>query len=297
MRARYLLPWLVVGAIFGFAPGELVRSKEWLRAHPDDPLPTVLGGLLISATIFAGPSLYAWWVGLRFKDLYGAFPSRRAFVQLALAGIPSLTLTVALFYAVFVPLSLLFPEGVQSWLFDESAPIYSVSAPYPYVANMLGFILVVVAAPIAEEWFIRGLLLGRWSRKVGTVRAIARTSIMFGLLHQDVVGALVGAVILCGVYAHYRSLWAPTIVHASHNLIVWVFAVLMGHGFGPVELTTVEQLRHAWWLPIGGLLITLPWAIHLRTRVQPFSTWRFPDPRGRVETALDDRNRPAAVTT
>ena len=278
MRARWLLVWLIAGLFFSFAPGEIVRSPAWLKAHPDDSLATSLGSLLTSACIFIPPAIYAWWAGLRISQLYGPWPARREAVQLALVGVPTLGLSLTVVYLVFAPLSLVFPEAMQEFLFKNESPIDSAGAPYPFLANAVGFLATVIAAPVAEEWFVRGLLLNRWSYKVGVIRAVMRTSLVFALLHPDPIGALIFGFIMCGLYAHFGTLWAPTLAHATNNAIAWGFSVLFVHGPTASEVASVAAFRSAWWIPVIGVLLVLPWAIRLRGRYKPISTWRFAAP-------------------
>ena len=292
LRARFLLPWLFAGLYFGFAPGEVVRSRDWLKAHPDDPLPIALGSLLISALILVGPAIQVRRAGLFMRDLYGEFPSRRQLFQLASLAVPTFGMSMAASYAVFASVSLAFPDAMQEWLFENPAVLYHAGPPYPFLANFAGFLAVVVAAPIAEEWFVRGLLLGRWAHTAGVVRGVIRTSLVFALLHQDPVGSFLFGFLMCGLYAHYGSLWAPTVVHASHNALVWTLAVLATHGPASWRVTTVAGLQAAWWIPVVGVLLMLPWALRLRGRYQPLATWQFAAAAGSYRSGVSSSRAP-----
>jgi len=280
IRARFLMPWLIVGLYFSFAPGELTRSPEWIKAHPDDPLPEALAVFFTSLVLLVPPAIAVWWAGSDIRDLYGRFPSGRTVAFLIGCGIPSVGLSLVAFYLVFAPLSFGFPQALQTWF--SSAPmrnLYSPGPPYPLLGNVAGFLAMVVVGPIAEEWFVRGLLLARWSAKVGILRAIIRTSVVFALLHPNPVDAFVFSFAMCGLYARFDSLWAPTLVHASHNAIVWCLAAI-GPVIGePTDIASFAQVWKWWWLPAIGLLLMLPWALRLRGRYRPMSTWRFPVPR------------------
>ncbi len=46
-------------------------------------------------------------------------------------------------------------------------------------------LVAVVFAPLVEELFFRGLLLRSLQRRVGTGRAVALSSVLFGLAHPQ----------------------------------------------------------------------------------------------------------------
>ena len=69
---------------------------------------------------------------------------------------------------------------------------------------------------------------------------------------------------MCALFARHRSLWPPTVVHATHNAVAWALSVGAVHYPDAVDLATVEHLRAAWWLPVLGLVLVLPWALRFR---------------------------------
>jgi hypothetical protein len=129
------------------------------------------------------------------------------------------------------------------------------ASPLPAVrssADILGIALaLVVVAPIAEEIFFRGFAITAWQRDLGPVRALARSSLFFGLIHLIDPGAQAGslregvavAVVLAVVYLPLGALFGwlyqragllPAIAaHASFNATTLALATLAGRLSSP----------------------------------------------------------------
>ena len=81
-------------------------------------------------------------------------------------------------------------------------------------------LLAVVAGPIAEELFFRGLLYGCLRVRLGVWRGLWSTAFLFAFLHTDPVAFLpiLGLGLLFGwVYEKTGSLAASMAVHIFHN--------------------------------------------------------------------------------
>ena len=89
---------------------------------------------------------------------------------------------------------------------------------------------------------------------------------------------------MCALFARHRSLWPPTVVHATHNAVAWALSVGAVHYPDAVDLATVEHLRAAWWLPVLGLVLVLPWALRFSKDYGPMSTWSFATPERAAPT-------------
>ncbi len=92
---------------------------------------------------------------------------------------------------------------------------------------VLAVIAAVVLAPLAEELLFRGLLYRSLKRRWRIVPATAVSSVLFAVVHVDVVFsqplALVGltlvGVVLAVAYERTGSLIVPIVIHAVHNAI------------------------------------------------------------------------------
>ena len=275
VRGRFLVSWLLMAIAISIAV-TLGVEPDWGEtldpAAPPDPTPDALFGLVLAALLIAVPLARSHAAGLRVQRLYPSFP-RHPF-RLAALAFPMVGIAFIGLYVFFAPLSVVAPDLVQAWLFEDQPVFYARSEPIPWLGNLLAFLAIVVAAPVSEEWLFRGLLFNRWSRKWSVRTGVILSSALFAVLHTDLIGAFVFGVVMCGLYARTGSLWAPTLVHAANNALAWLLAVLDAHGVIPAELETVSQLQEAWWLPVLGVLLVLPWA--RRGWQERPSSWTLP---------------------
>ena len=146
------------------------------------------------------------------------------------AEIPSaLKLTVFLFifsiaaaYALFIPLSHIAPNFVQWWYLDIPPLIFFESGSYPVFANILSFLSLVVIGPVIEEVLFRGLLLRIWIKKWRLIKSVILSSLIFGALHADPIGACVFGIGMCVLYLRTQSLYLPILCHMANNLVAWL---------------------------------------------------------------------------
>jgi membrane protease YdiL (CAAX protease family) len=90
---------------------------------------------------------------------------------------------------------------------------------------VLGFIVLVICAPVLEEMFFRGFLFKGWqASKLGAVGAIILTSLLFTAIHAQQYDASILAFLLIFSFilgfARYRSgsLYLPIYLHLLNNL-------------------------------------------------------------------------------
>lgn len=93
----------------------------------------------------------------------------------------------------------------------------------------LGFqiLLIVIAAPLAEEIAFRGLLFGGLRKKMPMIPAALIGGAFFGLLHFATGWSAVPVLIFLGVvfavlYEKTGSLWPPILLHAVNNAFALV---------------------------------------------------------------------------
>jgi membrane protease YdiL (CAAX protease family) len=110
----------------------------------------------------------------------------------------------------------------------------------------------VVAAPILEEVFFRGLLLDGLSRRWNASAAVAASALLFGAAHLPIlpqaVNAFVVAVVMGYIYLSTRSLIPVIVIHAINNGLAYLTLELTGS-----QSTDTRQL-------IGN--DTIYWAIY-----------------------------------
>jgi len=116
-------------------------------------------------------------------------------------------------------------------------------------------ILAVGLAPVVEEFFFRGLIQSRLSRRFGPVIGILVAAALFAAVHLLVwvfpIHFLLGAAFGLVVWVT-RSIWAGVFLHAVNNLLA-LLGIGMGDAAGPSQPGTGPGDMLAWYL--AGLLL------------------------------------------
>ena len=118
-------------------------------------------------------------------------------------------------------------------------------------------LLFVVASPVCEELFFRGLLLRGFAAGFGPGRAVLYASLLFSALHgkelQLLILALLGAWFGLAVWLT-GSVWAGVLAHALNNLAVLAATGIWGEGVRSVRAP-------AWLLGLSAFLFALSVAV------------------------------------
>ena len=154
---------------------------------------------------------------IRILQMIGPIPSAAKVFGYALVAIPVFLSSLGGAWLI----SLIAPH-----LFDGFANEFLKFKPESPLQAVLTFSIFVVVAPAVEEFTFRGLLFTRLSVKYSSRTAIVVSSLMFGLLHVDFIGAFVFGLVAASMYARSRSLVAPFALHSMNNLIA--FAGFLG---------------------------------------------------------------------
>jgi membrane protease YdiL (CAAX protease family) len=198
---------LIAGALGGFSDGDLDESG---------PLVTILGTLVVDTILIAAAVLFAsfklrprpWHFGLRRTRFWPA-------VGWSVLG-------MVVFYVVAGAYSaLLGPQPEQTVTEDlglRQSTAYLV----------LGGILVVVIAPIAEEVFFRGFFYRALRTSLPISLAVLIDGAVFGVIHYTgpdsltilPVLAVLGA-IFCLIYERTGSLYPVIALHALNNTVAF----------------------------------------------------------------------------
>ena len=205
-----------------------------------------------------------WGQNFTVKEIFGSWPNRRdAWIYLTL-GIPMVGVAFLGIYLLFWPLSYVAPTFVSEWLLDTSPPTYigSYSLEAIQVNGLIAFNSTLLA-PIVEEVVFRGFILHRWCKKYGEKKAIVLSSILFGVLHSDMLGGVVFAVIVSVVCLRTKSLVGPILIHIGNNSVIVLWVLLFWLVEGPIEgslmVSTIEEFQSTWWYAPIGMVIGVPW--------------------------------------
>lgn len=93
-----------------------------------------------------------------------------------------------------------------------------------YLVALTG-VVVVFVAPVAEEIFFRGFLIGGITRRWSLIPAVAASAIIFAAIHLD-VGSLIPfaiiGVIFAYIYVRSGNLFSSVIAHMLFNTVAFV---------------------------------------------------------------------------
>lgn len=95
---------------------------------------------------------------------------------------------------------------------------------------ILVFIALVIVPPFVEELVFRGFLLRAYD-KLGAVIASLLVSLCFALLHSPAVVSIdvfVLSMFLCYLRLKTNSLWPAILLHASKNLVAFLYLFIIG---------------------------------------------------------------------
>jgi membrane protease YdiL (CAAX protease family) len=103
-------------------------------------------------------------------------------------------------------------------------PLRNVEVPHGTTALWLAA-LVIVAAPLFEEFIFRGLIFGGLRRSLGLGAATLASAAIFAIVHPPVSVIPVFFMAVCAalIYERTRMLAAPMLVHAIYNAAVLGF--------------------------------------------------------------------------
>lgn len=233
-----------------FAIASVVTGRNHLITHP---LVGLLGLLVASGWIIRG---YCRRNSLKLTELAGPLtvpPVLLLAMATAVVGLLMIEVPIGLWLMARFP-------------FLEPKIDFGV-AQSPWAA----FILIVVAAPLSEEFIFRGILLRSFVPRYGRNGAILASAIFFSLVHiypVKLLGMLVAGMLLGWVAARVGSLWPGVLAHAFNNGIA--FAAMI---FGKEETPRAALQHLGWWAAVLFLAgtITLSLGVYAARRVTPLN--------------------------
>lgn len=259
LKTRTLLAIFAVSVIIPVAAHFMVTAL-WQEAEDSTGFFAVLASLvylLVALLIF---------LVLRNRALsphftLGAKPRQIGAIRYCLYAIPMIATAIACIFLLFLPLSYVWPEFVKSYLLDEPGILLWKTDLDSTVYNIFMVFLLAILAPVMEEVLFRGFLLNRWRVKYNASTGIFFSSLLFGVLHTDVLGATIFGVVMSVIYMKTNSLYGPIIIHMANNTLAIVSEVFFAAIYGPDEEWTLPQFQSEWPYGVIAGLIAIPWLI------------------------------------
>jgi membrane protease YdiL (CAAX protease family) len=124
------------------------------------------------------------------------------------------------------------------------------SQPFMSVHILIFIAASVILPAICEEFFFRGLFFPALANKRSYLRSAFICSVVFAMLHFqmlfNLLGAFIFSVVACCVYASGRSLYYCIFTHATYNFVAFIFQ----HYFDFHRTRSIDQLSTvADWIP------------------------------------------------
>jgi membrane protease YdiL (CAAX protease family) len=221
-------------------------------------------GVLVVAEVYAqragavipeplsGSIFYALWgvwvvhraraepVGLDLRAL-AAPPRRPREWWYLLLVVPLVVVSVAALYLVIAGASLVAPGAVRHWL-DAAGADSAMGAPTALAFT--GMMAENALGAVAEELVFRGVLLHLWAARFGVRLGVLATSLLFAVMHADVLGSLIFGVAMAVLYMRTGTLLVPIALHFLFNVCVDVVGIL---DRDPRQALSLAELRADWW--------------------------------------------------
>ncbi len=214
--------------------------------------------------------------GLSYDQLFGTFPAWRTLGRYSLWVVPLVISAIASTYVLYLPLSYVFPGFVKSWYLESSSVMIWQRGDNYILANAINYLTIVLIAPVIEEFFVRGILLTRWTAKWGVTRAILVSSIIFGLLHANIIGGFCFACAMAIFYIRTKSLFIPISLHILNNLSAWIVEYLTMDLDTPASYETISKFQESWWIGLMACVISIPCVFLFCRHYLSKTDWRVP---------------------
>lgn len=230
---------------------------------------TPAANLIFQWAMYVG---WGWWtlvsaraLGAPYIDMLAAPRDARTW-RLVWVVVPLITLTIAGFILQSALLVSFIPAAR-----DASASSLSNTEPLIWSVSMAltGASLV----PLVEEFVFRGVLLHAWTARFGERRATLGTSLAFGVLHHDVIGAVAFGIVMAVMYRRTGTLLVPVVVHAAFNALTGIATLIPGGDeFAPGELRSTVPLAA---LVMAASVLCLVLALRSLPRLRAAATHRL----------------------
>ncbi|MCE5213437.1 MAG: CPBP family intramembrane metalloprotease [Methanobacterium sp.] len=263
IKVRYLLLWLIgffiiMGIIFVLTT-DYISDAEW----------DVATGFLFYIII----SLWIIWnfkrVHINYQKFIGYFPFDYNWLFLFIIIFAVIILSLGLGELSRYIISQINPN-LLNHLPSTSFFYTSRDTPLAPFLNFMDFIIAVIMAPIVEEFLFRGVILHRFTVKWGIKWGVLVSSIIFGFLHSDIIGAFIFALVMCILYIKTACILVPILAHMINNLLAYGTQILST--LGPQSTIASHNLVVAAVL----LFISVVIILYFLYRNWPQRYWRPP---------------------
>lgn len=270
IKIRSLILWFLLG-ILGLLLLSAIGGIFWgiaiLFGNPDSQPPeialnplqqNILLNVWLYGTILGWCGFQVWRSPLQIKPVIGTFRGTRDQWRLLLLVIPTLLFSLGSGQLLFYGLAAFAPDRLESILQNSSLFLSAEDASYSFAYNFFSAFVLIIVAPIVEEFLFRGIIFQRFATrwKIGT--GIIWSSILFGLLHFNPIGLAVFSVIATLLYLKTHTLIIPILFHGINNGIVAIVSwSTLNLAVTQPSLDEVQSMATLGW-GVGLMVISAP---------------------------------------
>lgn len=214
------------------------------------PMSEDLEWILVSVALYG--IVPAWFFTYQFR-LQGVTLSTFAFTQ----GIERWIGPVIGLIAASIAFSLGF-LWLQLNVFGSVAPGWAayllepVSLPASPLYLAITVAIMILLEPVAEEFIFRGVLLKRMALKTSRWGGVIISSLLFGLMHDDILGAFLFGIIAALLYLKTQNLLAPIVLHIAYNTF---YALTMAYAPTWPEALHVQEMSEIAGKAVPNLIV------------------------------------------
>jgi uncharacterized protein len=193
---------------------------------------------------------------INVSDVIGKLPAKVSWLKIIGLTVLVLAFSLGSGLVLLSLLSYLFPSLVM--IFTQSSKVEDLAASAALADKVGLFLVLVVFAPLTEEFLFRGIILNRWSQKWGMAKSLLTSSLFFGFLHANPVGLSMFGLVMGLLYLRTQTLWIPVICHTLNNLVVFLVTATSNSDVERNPDLVLASLRMAGWFGALLLAISLP---------------------------------------
>jgi uncharacterized protein len=212
---------------------------------------------------------------IKLKHVIGLIPPNYPWISMLGLVILILLFSLSAYLITFSLVSLVAPDFVMQ-LLKQLSERSSPNTSTPLLFTFLQAIAYVIVAPITEEFLFRGYILQRWASKWSMTVALVASSILFGVLHANIIGLSMFGLVMGVLYIRTRTLLIPIACHAFNNLIALFLQMLSTQPKVIDTSTQLQQLRSGWWVGVILMLISLPLLVRFLKKHFPSAILQIP---------------------
>lgn len=208
--------------------------------------------LLMYVAQFIPPFIYIWYMGNQVARENGRLMERGLFERISLAvplskaefgQIKPIVAALVTAVATFALMVVLEPTAEIVPMPDSVKEVYK-----QMFTNMLWTSLsVAVAAPLAEEFILRGVILRGMLHNSTPLKAILWSAFYFAFIHLNLyqaIGAFIMGLFMGWIYYRTGSLWLTILIHFINNGSSLLFTILNPQL--DVETTLMDIIVDKW---------------------------------------------------